>query len=298
MEPNDTERYEIMITKDEIKQIAHSLSLRDVTVEKDYVLGWVLAAIGSSNFLRDSWIFKGGTCLRKCYFENYRFSEDLDFTIVNTQSIELNSIVESMREIANWVYENSGIEISTKKILFESVKNPANQTITQGRIFYKGPIGPSSPQQWPRIKFDLTPDEIIVKTPVQRSIIHKPYSDHEIISHKKIHTYDLVDLFAEKIRALFERTRPRDLYDVVEIYNISMQDVNIAEIHHVLRQKCAYKGLVSLNIDDLPKNQCLVGWKDQLSHQLANLPDFESYFNEFSIIHKKLRLGEIWNESP
>lgn len=296
MEPYDTERYEIMITKDEIKQIAHSHSLKDVTVEKDYVLGWVLAAIGSSNSLKESWIFKGGTCLRKCYFENYRFSEDLDFTIVNAQNIELSSIVESMREIANWVYENSGIEISTKKILFESVKNPANQTISQGRIFYRGPISPSSPQQWPRIKFDLTPDEIIVKPPVQRSIIHKPYSDDELISQKKIQTYDLVDLFAEKIRALFERTRPRDLYDVVEIYNISMQDVHIDGLHHVLRQKCAYKGISSLNIDDLPKNQCLAGWKDQLSHQLPNLPDFEAYFNEFFIIYNKLGIGEIWRE--
>ncbi|HEY0410225.1 MAG TPA: nucleotidyl transferase AbiEii/AbiGii toxin family protein [Candidatus Dormibacteraeota bacterium] len=25
---------------------------------------------------------KGGTCLRKCYYETYRFSEDLDFTLV------------------------------------------------------------------------------------------------------------------------------------------------------------------------------------------------------------------------
>ena len=50
-------------------------------VEKDYVLGWFLWAIGADPMLSTSWVFKGGTCLKKCYFETYSFSEDLDFTV-------------------------------------------------------------------------------------------------------------------------------------------------------------------------------------------------------------------------
>jgi predicted nucleotidyltransferase component of viral defense system len=50
-------------------------------VEKDYVLGWILAGMYGHEELAESWVFKGGTCLKKCYFETYRFSEDLDFTL-------------------------------------------------------------------------------------------------------------------------------------------------------------------------------------------------------------------------
>ena len=51
-------------------------------IEKDYVLGWLLAAISSHPMLGPAWAFKGGTCLKKCYIETYRFSEDLDFAVL------------------------------------------------------------------------------------------------------------------------------------------------------------------------------------------------------------------------
>ena len=71
-----------MIDKREILEAASSLSLLPNVVEKDYVLGWILAGINAHEELSESWVFKGGTCLKKCYFETYRFSEDLDFTRV------------------------------------------------------------------------------------------------------------------------------------------------------------------------------------------------------------------------
>ena len=51
-------------------------------IEKDWALGWVLAGIGAEPAL-STWVFKGGASLRKCYYETYRFSEDLDFTVVD-----------------------------------------------------------------------------------------------------------------------------------------------------------------------------------------------------------------------
>lgn len=36
----------------------------------------------------ESWVFKGGTCLKKCYFETYHFSEDLDFTLRNEEHLD------------------------------------------------------------------------------------------------------------------------------------------------------------------------------------------------------------------
>jgi predicted nucleotidyltransferase component of viral defense system len=44
-------------------------------------LGWLFKGIYNHDELAPVWTFKGGTCLKKCYFETYRFSEDLDFTL-------------------------------------------------------------------------------------------------------------------------------------------------------------------------------------------------------------------------
>lgn len=67
-----------MISDREVAALSAGWSLRHDVIEKDYVLGWLLAGIAAHPAL-DGWVFKGGTCLRKCYFETYRFSEDLDF---------------------------------------------------------------------------------------------------------------------------------------------------------------------------------------------------------------------------
>ena len=77
-----------MIDKREILDLAAQTSLNPHVIEKDYVLGWMLAGIYAREELAESWIFKGGTCLKKCFFETYRFSEDLDFTLRNEAHLD------------------------------------------------------------------------------------------------------------------------------------------------------------------------------------------------------------------
>ena len=69
-----------MIARTAIEQRVREWGLTEDVVEKDYVLGWLLWGIGSDENLGPTWIFKGGTCLKKCFMETYRFSEDLDFS--------------------------------------------------------------------------------------------------------------------------------------------------------------------------------------------------------------------------
>ena len=49
-----------MIEKNEVLKLANSLDLRPETVEKDYVLGWMLFGINTNPNLKDKWIFKRG----------------------------------------------------------------------------------------------------------------------------------------------------------------------------------------------------------------------------------------------
>ena len=93
-----------MIDKREILEAASSYQLLPSVVEKDYVLGWILAGIDAHEELAESWIFKGGTCLKKCYFETYRFSEDLDFTL----RIEDHVDEEFLSGLLFWTLNSAG----------------------------------------------------------------------------------------------------------------------------------------------------------------------------------------------
>lgn len=91
-----------MISKQELLRLRGEWQLDIGVIEKDYVLGWMLAAIASEPTLAETWIFKGGTCLRKCYYETYRFSEDLDFTVIDGGPEEPDELTEIFQRIASW----------------------------------------------------------------------------------------------------------------------------------------------------------------------------------------------------
>ena len=244
------------------------------------MLGWLLAGINQHSALKDSWVFKGGTCLKKCYFETYRFSEDLDFTLRDPSHIDEKFLRETFESIGEWIYENAGIEVPASRLMFEVFPNPRGKNAAQGRVFYRGPVTPSGNQAMPRIKLDLTADEVLADTPVECGVAHG-YSD---TPPDGIHilSYSYAEVFAEKIRALKERTRPRDLYDVVNFFRRPESRNLGEEVRILLQRKCDFKGITFPVIGDLDdhKNICESGWLEQLGHQLQSLPPFESFWGE------------------
>ncbi len=84
-----------MIEKTEILKMATKLGLRPDTIEKDYILGWMLWAIHQHPVVSE-WAFKGGTSLKKCHFETFRFSEDLDFTLTNPAHLTKEFLTQSV----------------------------------------------------------------------------------------------------------------------------------------------------------------------------------------------------------
>jgi len=106
-----------VIDKREVLEAASSMGLLPSVVEKDYVLGWLLAGINAHPELTDSWVFKGGTCLKKCYFETYRFSEDLDFTLRDEGQLEEGFLRRAMGEVIAWVSDQSGLVLPVEQLL-------------------------------------------------------------------------------------------------------------------------------------------------------------------------------------
>jgi len=121
-------------------EFSREFGLRANVVEKDYVLGWVMAGIFNLPDIGSSWIFKGGTCLKKCFFETYRFSEDLDFTLSESDHLDQEFLVSCFKEIVQWVYNETGIEIPQDLIRFDIYENNRGFMSAQGRIGYSPQI--------------------------------------------------------------------------------------------------------------------------------------------------------------
>ena len=142
-----------MISKEEFKSVADETGLSPNVVEKDYVLGWLLAAINANKTLAPVWVFKGGTCLKKCYFETYRFSEDLDFTLTDDSHLDEEFLLGQFEQISEWIYEQSGIIIPADRQIFDIYDNPRGGRSCEGKVYYESYFVPGK-KHIPKIKCD------------------------------------------------------------------------------------------------------------------------------------------------
>lgn len=277
-----------MIPVAEIKALQAAWRLRDDVIEKDYALGWFLAAIAAEPALRATWIFKGGTALRKCYYEAYRFSEDLDFTVIDHGPDTPEDLVPIFRRIAVWLQDRCGLEITVDAASFRRRKNRRGHPTTEAKLAFRGPRNPPS---LPKLKIDITSDDVVTTPPSDRPIAH-PYSDGNNWS-ETIRCYSIVDLFAEKLRALAERCRPRDLYDVVHIHrNSDLSSGRVMEVRTSLAKKCDHAGIQVPTLASLEatpfRAEVESEWGNMLAHQLSHLPLFDDFWGSLGALFEWL----------
>ena len=188
-----------MISQREISQIAFKQHKLDKVIEKDYVIAWLLLGLANST-LKESLAFKGGTALKKVYFPDYRYSEDLDFTLLeNTDELVL---LDGVRTLLADLAKSQAFQFDLKENKIE--RRP--DTLT----FYVDYVGPLQAQLGSRdIKVDITLDEQLI-FPLEEKVIISPYSDSEELK-RKLKVYSLEEVLTEKLCALIGRTEPRDL---------------------------------------------------------------------------------------
>jgi len=268
-----------VIPKVEVLSIADESGLLHTTVEKDYVLGWVLFGFARHDGLNE-WAFKGGTCLKKCFFDTYRFSEDLDFTVPDAGLYGNAEIQNALTEVAEWVEGEAGIEFPEGGLTIEELTNKRRLQTFQAKLTYAGPLGLAK-RNLQRIKFDITQDEIVVDPTVRRVVYHQ-YSDLPTPVHETT-CYSLAEVFAEKTRALYERKgRARDVYDVVNIGRNFRDIIPADRAREILLEKFSFKELPTpttasifarIDIDTLS-----VDWENALRHQLPVLPPVQEFY--------------------
>lgn len=265
-----------MISHQEIKNLVIEWGLREDVIEKDYVIGWVLWGIGTEPDLRTNWAFKGGTSLKKCYIETWRFSEDLDFTVMPNGPYKPQDVEPLIKKVLERVHDESGIDFSIRPLKF---KHSDKYLYTEGSIYYRGPRNAPSPA---RIKLDLSGSEKIACPTVLRTISH-PYRD-SLPAPSQVRCYAFEEVFAEKLRAMGERGRPRDLYDIVLLYRRRNLQSEPRLIKSTLDKKCDLKGIPIPTLESIQnastKSELISEWKNMLGHQLQALPPFEQFWDD------------------
>ena len=156
-----------MIDRREILDTAETLGLLPHVVEKDYVPGWIPAGMHRQKTLAESWMFKGGTCLK-----TYRFSEDLNSTPTDPSQIESDFLPGMFRNTGEWVYDKTGIELPEELQEFDAFEPPqpssaacrrrsASRAACPGspavmtRAISSGSMMSMSPNQLVRVSVDL-----------------------------------------------------------------------------------------------------------------------------------------------
>lgn len=204
-----------------LKQYARQHNVLQRTIELDYLLSWLLAGIASDPILGNHLVFKGGTALRKCYFNNYRFSEDLDFTAIPSapRGTQLVQMMEgAIKRIEGKINEYAPIAL-TFQIYKEKEPHPDDQIAFKIKAQFPG-------QREPLISamIEISFSERLLYPPNQRPILH---SYEEPIEHQ-IQVYSLEEVLLEKMRAILQQTkklheqqwtrsRTRDYYDLYQL---------------------------------------------------------------------------------
>lgn len=251
-----------MIDKRELLEKARERNLNLAMIEKDYVLGWLLFGFSTIPSL----IFKGGTALSKIYFpKTWRLSEDLDFTLTKGS---FEKILERLEEIFELVKRESGIELKLKNHYF-------NPEYLQLRIQYTALLGKNL------VKIDITKERILDK--ITEKKLARTYSDYPKF---KIKSQTLEEILAEKLRAIVQRKKSRDYYDVWQLLKFR---VKMKKVERMFRKKCELKGMAFKNKNQIfPDNLTEIlkpYWKRELSRLVYPVPELE---NVLSDLKKKL----------
>jgi len=255
--------------------------------EKDFALGFILLAITRVPKLKNTLIFKGGTALKKIYFKNYRFSEDLDFTGNDTpKGEELTQLLTEAIKIAEMLlqqYGNFTLELKRKP---EKKPHPLEQ-----EAFVVGVKFPWHSSISCRLKIEITRKELIFTQSPLKPILH----DYEPIVGGELLVYSLEEIYCEKLRALLQigirlrtrgwsRPRSRDFYDLWQIKTNFARQLDTALIAKALPKKCEIRELSYTSVKDFLTPEVVSEgrkhWESNLKDFVQDLPDFDVVLDE------------------
>lgn len=260
-----------MIRLVEINNLARIFKVPAETIEKDYMISWVLFCLSKSD-IKDDFVFYGGTAIKRMYFEDHRFSEDIDF--LSEKKFNLDKILNTLKilDLAKQI-ANINLEVNQNNIINKDSR-------IQLYIDYQGYeeiIG--APKE---IRLDFAMDMEEFGQNEEKKMIES-YSDLKNV-HARLKVFSLNTILANKFGLLFDisRNEPRDVFDIWFLLNKKNEfDFNFERIQLFFKNKYGYKLHLSNVISILKNNQNLRRlWIDRLNKQIPQLPSVDKVINE------------------
>ena len=267
-----------------LQQARARQSLPWEVLERDYLLSWILAGISQVPVLRDTLIFKGGTALKKCYFGDYRFSEDLDFTgvgAVPTGAMLDDAINDACAAAARLLDPYAPVEIVCQRHV-ERDPHPTGQEAFDVRTRLPWHRTPQT-----RIMVEILVDERLLRPAARLPIIHgygEPFAVEQAV-------YSIEEIVAEKLRAILQharslrargwaRPRARDYYDLWRVLAAYGDRMDRVDFESFVRAKCAVRNVTFSGADDFFADALLAetqkSWEPWLGQLVTNLPPYET----------------------
>jgi len=257
-------------------------------LERDYLVSWILAGIEQVRSLCDALAFKGGTALKKCYFGDYRFSEDLDFSSmegVPTGDALEQAMQETCDVAAALLDEYAPVEIASERYT-EREPHPGGQ-----EAFTIHARLPWHRQPHTRLMIEITMDEKVLRPVQKRKVIHGYGEPLEA----KVQAYALEEIVAEKLRAILQhteklhergwsRSRARDYYDLWRVMGTYREQMDLSDFLSFLHEKCALRNLSFEGPESFFQERMLAyvekTWQQWLGPLVPELPTFETMIRE------------------
>ncbi len=260
-----------MIDYFQIQRLASKTAVPEEIIEKDYLIELVLFYLARDNHLQETLVFRGGTALKKVYFPNYRFSEDLDFLIEHEESLTEveHKLTQNLVKIsADYPFQlDKRAEHSTDRLQFFVLYDliPEIKTVKE-------------------LKIDILKDNFIPA--FQRKKILFSYQEFKQ-DNSYIKTYNLESIASDKIgRILDVVNEPRDLYD---LYYLLKLISNTQKIQKEYKAKYGYNIYVPNLLSEIVKEDYKRNWQIRLEKQIPNLPSYKIMIKELKeLIETKL----------
>lgn len=271
------------------------------TIQQDYLLSWLLSGLYEHPSLKEQLIFKGGTALKKCYFGNYRFSEDLDFSVISSipkKEKLFTAVIESCKIAEEKMNEFADVRLIVERYEEKDV-HPFEQEAFKVRAQF-----PWHREPLTSAKIEITMQESILFPPVTKKMIH-PY-DEQIDT--PIQLYSLEEIVLEKLRAILQKTkklheegrdrsRTRDYYDLWRIFTTFESSLYFDDFSGLLQKKCDLKNVHFVGaesfFDPVMMETVKRTWKQWLGNLVSDLPECSLVIDGL-----KAKLESLLNTEP
>jgi len=216
-------------------------------VEKDFILHQVLLDLSGNEFFSKNFVFKGGTCLIKCYLGYFRFSEDIDFTWKNQNAFKnkgqkeirrhLSPIIDKLGALFEDIAAKRGLDFKCRKNDKTYVELGGGNKTCTFKIWYQSEIL----NRRSFFKVQITFVERLYSAPQRvelRSLLDETHEELDALfpEYSKyseriaFDAYAVNEILCEKVRAILTREglKARDFLDVYQIcrmYRIRLEDI-------------------------------------------------------------------------